>query len=137
MIRLQRPFVWSVTALVLSVIAVTAMVLYWFDPSGQSFYPVCHFHKMTGWLCPGCGSLRALHQLFHGHFAAAFRLNPLLILSLPALLWFGVLCLKRRAGQPQANTSIRPLWLWLALGIGLAFSIWRNMPGTPFALLPH
>ena len=57
-------------------------VLYFFDPATAGFYPACLFRLVTGIPCPGCGSLRAMHQLLHGHFAAAFALNPLLVLGL-------------------------------------------------------
>ena len=40
---------------------------------------------ITGLHCPGCGSLRAVRQFLHGELWAAFRLNPLMVLSLPLL----------------------------------------------------
>ncbi|MCX6913024.1 MAG: DUF2752 domain-containing protein, partial [Verrucomicrobia bacterium] len=70
--------------------AAVGLVLFCFDPRQYHFYPICFFHKATGLLCPGCGALRATHQLLHGHLAAAFRFNPMLVASLPFLLWFGV-----------------------------------------------
>src|SRR5512135_2794851 len=76
----------------LSLFAVVAMsaaaVLFCFDPAQFAFYPFCWFHRTTGLLCPGCGALRGLHQLLHGHIAAAFRLNPLLVLGLPIAALF-------------------------------------------------
>jgi hypothetical protein len=33
--------------------------------------------------CPGCGSLRAAHQLLHGHFQEAWALNPTLMIVGP------------------------------------------------------
>src|SRR5208283_1274662 len=50
--------------------AVAAAVLFVFDPATAGFYPVCALHEMTGLQCPGCGGLRAMHQVFHGHLAA-------------------------------------------------------------------
>ncbi len=70
--------------LLMALAAMAAAVLFQFDPSRSAFYPGCMFHRMTGLLCPGCGSLRACHQLLHGHWAAAFHDNPLLILTLIA-----------------------------------------------------
>src|ERR1035438_1340940 len=61
----------------------TALVLFCFDPRQYHFYPICLFHQTTGLLCPGCGALRAMHQLLHGHLAVAFQFNPMLIVSLP------------------------------------------------------
>src|SRR5207245_10112823 len=57
-------------------------LLYLFDPSQHAFYPRCQFHALTGLYCPGCGSLRAMHQLLLGHIPTAFHLNALFLLAL-------------------------------------------------------
>ncbi len=115
--------------------AAAGLVLFWFDPRQYHFYPVCLFHRATGLLCPGCGALRALHQLLHGHLAAAFRFNPMLVLSLPLLLWFAAKWGLRQARNEPIALSVRPTWLWLALGAVLVVSVVRNLPGAPFAFL--
>src|SRR5690348_15182815 len=66
-----------------------AIFLFWFDPSQSALYPLCYFHRLTGLWCPGCGSLRALHQLLHGNLSAALHYNALLVLSLPLIAWLG------------------------------------------------
>jgi hypothetical protein len=63
------------------------LLFYLFDPSQHSFFLPCPFNYMTGYQCPGCGSQRAIHQLLHGNVGAAFNLNPLLIVSLPLILY--------------------------------------------------
>jgi len=78
----------SVRVFVATLAVFGAAILFCFDPSGYSFFPICVFHQTTGLLCPGCGSLRALHQLLHGHLLIAFRFNPLLLLSLPVAGWY-------------------------------------------------
>ena len=105
-----------------------AAVLYGMDPATTVFYPPCPFHWLTGYYCPGCGSLRAAQQLLHGHGAAALALNPLMVLSLP---FVGLLFLKPR--------WIYQRWLpWVALGILVAYGIARNIPIWPFVwLAPH
>ena len=120
-----------------SLVALGAAVLFWFDPVQYAFYPACQLHKVTGWLCPGCGSLRALHQLLHGHFVTAFRYNPMLITLLPILGWYGARFLRQISrGKPAAPIAVRPRWLWVLLGLGLMFAILRNVPGIPFLALP-
>lgn len=104
-------------------------VLYGFEPGRYGIYPVCLFHQTTGLLCPGCGSLRALHQLLHGHLAAAFHLNPLLVVSLPPGLWFGAAVVRRKARGQPVSFAVRPLWVWLFLAVTLVFSVCRNLPG--------
>jgi hypothetical protein len=129
---LGYPAVLTVCALLA---AVAGMVLFCFDPRQYHFYPVCFFHKMTGLLCPGCGALRATHHLLHGHFAAAFRFNPVLAVSLPLLLWFGAKYALQYARNQPVTIGVRPLWLWLALGVVLIVSVLRNLPGSPFDIL--
>ena len=116
--------------------AVAGLVLFCFDPRQYHFYPVCFFHKTTGLLCPGCGALRALHQLLHGHLVAAFRFNPMLLASLPFLLWFGARYGLQKATNRPATIGVRPVWLWLILWAVVVVSALRNLPGAPFAILP-
>ena len=89
---LQSQSPWRIRVVLAAALAmiVAAVVLYVFDPATAGFYPVCALHEMTGLQCPGCGGLRAMHQLSHGHVAAAWRLNPFVVALLPAALWLGV-----------------------------------------------
>jgi hypothetical protein len=57
-----------------------------FDPGTTWWFPSCPFHTLTGWLCPLCGSLRALHALALGAPVAALAFNPLTIIGLVAWL---------------------------------------------------
>ncbi|MCX6927416.1 MAG: DUF2752 domain-containing protein [Verrucomicrobia bacterium] len=127
--------VWTVLTVGALVAAVAGIVLFCFDPRQYHFYPVCFFHQTTGLLCPGCGALRASHQLLHGHLAAAFRFNPVLVVSLPLLLWFGARFALQKAKQHPFSLGLRPVWLWLFLTAVLVVSVLRNLPGTPFAML--
>jgi hypothetical protein len=123
-------------AAVLLPVALACLVLYCFDPRRYHFYPICFLHKTTGLLCAGCGCLRSMHQLLHGHLVTAFRFNPLLIVSLPFLAWFGVRQMVRKAmNQPAA--AIRPAWLWVLLFVLVGFTVMRNVPGMPFTTLPQ
>jgi hypothetical protein len=103
------------------------VLLYFFAPAEHPFYPRCVFHSITGLACPGCGSLRAVHNLLHGEFAAAFRLNPLMMVLLPAVagMWL--------ARREAAFTALRPVWIWVVLSVILLFSVLRNLPMAPFS----
>ncbi len=59
------------------------VVLFFFDPATTGFYPPCLFTTVFGRACPGCGSLRAVHQLLHGNLRAAWALNPMLTIVGP------------------------------------------------------
>ncbi|HVV70051.1 MAG TPA: DUF2752 domain-containing protein, partial [Verrucomicrobiae bacterium] len=98
---------------------------------------LCIFHQTTGLLCPGCGSLRALHQLLHGNWVAAFHYNALLVGCLPLALLLTAACAVRRfRGRPVLN-SPHSLWPWVLafLIVGLAFGVWRNIPGSALAMV--
>jgi uncharacterized protein DUF2752 len=115
------------------VLALGATYLYLFNPASGAGYPACPFRMMTGLQCPGCGSLRGLHQLLHGHPLATFKLNPLMILTLPFLLF--VLFLSTRAaitGRPAAKFFIPAKYIWMFLGVVVFFWIFRNTSLYPF-----
>src|SRR5262245_32004982 len=116
---------WSLllSSLVMLALVIGVAVLYWFNPAHYGFYPRCALHETTGLLCPGCGSLRALHQLLHGNVAEAFRLNALLVLSLPLCAWLGGLVAIRKFQQRQLDLAIRPFWMWTGFAILLVFGI--------------
>jgi hypothetical protein len=107
-------------------------VLFFFDPSTAGFFPVCALHEMTGWQCPGCGGLRAVHQLSHGHIAAAWRLNPFVVGLLPLALWLGLREAARDfTGRQWPGLVTRPVFGWLLTGALVLFGVLRNVPFHP------
>lgn len=107
-----------------------------FDPASSGIFPPCPLHYLTGWYCPGCGSLRALHQLLHGNVRAAWALNPMTMVLLP-FIGYGMtsqaLIALRGRGLPGIFLSanmIRALCSVIVL-----FGILRNLPVHPFNLL--
>ena len=112
-----------------------AVTLRLLDPSKPgSGLPPCPFYALTGLYCPGCGSTRCLHALVHFDLATAWAMNPLLLLSLPAiavLTAYGAGVLPARL-LPLARQLCRPVaWGVLLVGYGIA----RNLPWAPFAAL--
>ncbi len=113
-----------------------AAVLFLFDPSHYPFYPQCLFHRWTGWNCPGCGSLRAMHQLLRGHVVTALRCNALLILSLPVVAYYGARqFLRWRKGLPMSFPVVSPRGIFIVLGVLVVFTIVRNISVAPFIYL--
>lgn len=108
---------------------VALLVLFVFNPADHRFYPQCWFSKVTGVLCPGCGGLRATHQLLHGQVTEAFRLNALFVVSMPVLaVYFGLRCRQRPArGTTGSHRSRR--WWWALLAALVLFGMLRNLPG--------
>lgn len=110
--------------------------LYLYNPSASALYPTCPFLAFTGCYCPGCGSLRALHQLMRGHLAAAFGLNTLMVFSVPFIGYFFLSLAKFAVvGRPLRAFFIRPVLIWSLLVVILAYWILRNIPVYPFSLL--
>jgi len=109
--------------------------LYAWNPAGSSMYPPCPFHALTGLHCPGCGTLRALHQLMHGNLKAALFLNPLAVLLLPAIAYTLLSgAWKTVGGKPFPTVFIPAFWIWLLLAMILAYWVLRNIPLYPFSL---
>lgn len=103
-------------------------MLYLFNPSQHGFYPFCLLHKLTGWLCPGCGSLRAFHELLHGHFLDAFRLNPLVVTLIPLAGFHLLRCWRRRARDAEASWAVSERWIWIGIVVLIVFGVLRNLP---------
>ena len=113
----------------------------WFVLVGSrppTWLPRCPFHVVTGLYCPGCGSTRALHALAYGELAAAFRFNPLVVVTVPLLAaWALARVTKTFRGdttpvrQPRHAATV-------ALAVLVLFFVLRNLPWWPFVLLaPH
>jgi hypothetical protein len=112
-----------------------AAFLFFFNPASPAnqWFPKCPFRLVTGLQCPGCGSTRAFYQLLHLHPIAAFKLNPLFILTLPFIV-YGFLGFTRSAlmGRPQRRVFIPAIYLWAWLVLMIFFWVFRNTPWYPF-----
>lgn len=62
-------------------ILVGLIVLYFYNPMTAGFYPRCPSKMLTGYDCPGCGTLRSTHALMHGRFVEAWHFNPATIIA--------------------------------------------------------
>jgi hypothetical protein len=107
---------------------VAATLLAAVDPYQPGHYPACPFYTLTGYYCPGCGGLRAVHDLTHGEVARAFSSNPLITLLIPVavLVWFWWLQVTRGAIRRRAVPYL-PI-LAVLLIVTVAFGVLRNMP---------
>jgi hypothetical protein len=117
-------------------VAGASCILFLYDPAHWNFYPPCPFHFLTNYYCPGCGSLRALHQLFHGNIMGALDLNPLMVLSLPFLGYsFLSDTIRMLRKDPGPKRYIPAFWIYLFLATVILFWILRNIPYYPFLWL--
>jgi Protein of unknown function (DUF2752) len=110
-----------------------AVYVFAFEPGKTGFFPPCLFRQLTGLQCPGCGSTRALHQLLHGHFTAAFALNPLFVVAIPLLLYALLrhTTLSFRGITPKPN-ALPARYIYLIFVVIVSFWILRNTPLYPF-----
>jgi hypothetical protein len=121
----QRWFAWILAG---AGCAAIATVLYVFPPEQVRFFPRCVFHALTGLQCPGCGGLRAAHQLLHGNLAAAWHLNPLVVLGAAGgLAWLAARLVGKWSGRDILH-PLRRTWLFWAGVTGVAlFAVARNL----------
>ena len=120
-----------------SLLGITGLViLRAFDPSTSGIFPPCPVRYLTGFYCPGCGTLRALHALLQGDLYRAWAMNPFAVTALP-FVCYGLasetLSVLRGKGLPQVIVPAN--WLRaLAVAIVL-YGVARNLPIHPFNLL--
>ena len=103
------------------------------SPHEAGHYPACAFLGLTGLYCPGCGTLRAVHELGHGDLLAALDLNALttLLLLLTVVAW--VTWVRTRLGL-RAGPSPWLMNAFATTALALpVFGILRNLEA--FALL--
>lgn len=116
------------TLIMWTIVGVVAMVVYFFfDPATENFFPGCVFLKLTGLKCPGCGSQRAVHSLLHLDFAAAFRYNALLVVSLP-VVFFLLVVEMLRTRRPRLYRRVHSqMVIWTIVAIVLVWWVLRNL----------
>ncbi|MFC0041996.1 DUF2752 domain-containing protein [Actinomadura rayongensis] len=99
------------------------------DPHEHGHYPSCPFLAISGYYCPGCGGLRMVNSLVHGHVGAAFGSNPLAFLLLPVALYlWGRWTWLAAHGERMRSALFTPAAGWTAFGIALVYWIVRNLP---------
>ncbi|WP_352301936.1 DUF2752 domain-containing protein [Kineosporia sp. NBRC 101731] len=78
------------------------------DPNRPGHYPGCPFRALLGVYCPGCGGLRAVHDLAHGDVPAALSSNLLVTLVAPVAVVLWVRWFRRLADPGALPTGPLP-----------------------------
>ncbi|GIG54471.1 DUF2752 domain-containing protein [Demequina activiva] len=122
-------------AVAVATVAATAYVAQ-VDPHEGGHYPTCPSLWLTGWYCPGCGSLRAIHDMAHLDLAGAWGMNPLAVLVVPWLLWRWAAWTAAALGRPVRRRPA-PAWSLYALaGAVVLYAVLRNIPALEPYLAP-
>lgn len=108
------------TPVLLAGAVVTAAVVV--DPN-TTHVPLCPFHAITGWYCPLCGGLRAIHALSRGQWTAAWHANMLLVVAL-ALLPVALLVTRSAHLTERRRTAV----IVTLVVVAFAFTVLRNLP---------
>ncbi|WP_254552294.1 DUF2752 domain-containing protein [Kitasatospora sp. MMS16-BH015] len=105
------------------------------DPNQPGHYPTCPFLQATGWWCPGCGGLRAVHALAHGRITEAAHDNVLVLgLAVFAVLGWLLWCWAALTGTAGPRPRLSGRQAAMAVLVLLAFTVFRNLPaGHGFA----
>lgn len=100
------------------------------DPHLEGRWGTCTILGLTGWYCPGCGGLRAVHDLANGRVVDALSANALVVIvvGLLAFGWFRWVR-ARLAGRPLVISGVKDSWVLLIVFGGLiVFTVGRNTP---------
>lgn len=103
------------------------------DPHGAGSWGTCPSLLLFGVYCPGCGSLRGLHDLATGQLLESVSHNLLLLPALAWLTWWWasqVTAGTRRAVSPPWDSARFSYILLAVLGV---FTVARNLPGSVLA----
>jgi hypothetical protein len=130
----------SINYIVLLSLILGSLVLFYYLPQvDRIVHFQCPFHLITGFYCPGCGSLRGLHALLHGNITSAVNYNMLMVVLIPYLIYsFILFSYEEISGKKLKRFFIKPVYIWLLLIFILIFWVLRNITSYPFSLLaPH
>ncbi|GGF51065.1 membrane protein [Marmoricola endophyticus] len=123
--RRWLPFVGTTLAAAAAVGTVATL-----DPNRPGHYPTCPFLFVTGLWCPGCGTMRAVHDLAHLDLAGALARNPLTVVLVPVLVYAWVAWGARLAGRDLPRVSRVPAAvIWGFLVVVVTYAVLRNVPG--------
>lgn len=105
------------------------------DPNVDGSFGRCPFLAVTGYQCPGCGTLRAVRALTRGQVGTAFGLNVLTVAVLPLLLWGWFGWFQHRRGRREAPPEVPTVGAVALAVVVPLFWLLRNVPVEPFSWL--
>ncbi|MEM8673541.1 MAG: DUF2752 domain-containing protein [Cyanobacteria bacterium P01_G01_bin.67] len=118
--------------------SLSILILYYFNPADyNNIYPPSLSREWGEYYCPGCGMMRALHQLLHGNWQLALRLNPLLIICLPYFFYWIVPYFLRYFYQINLYTiKFKNQQIFIIAMIFTIYGFLRNVPSLWWLVPP-
>lgn len=128
-LRPRTTWAWPFLAIAIAAAALGLSLLFAHRPEGQFFFPRCTFYQWSGLHCPGCGGLRATHELLHGRLLDAARSNLIVVLIPPTLIlaW----CFRKHLSA----APLAPRTVLILFGVLVLYTFLRNLPWPPFSWL--
>lgn len=122
----QRKFKLSKNQFIIALVAFAIAYGVFLKYVPMKFWPKCPIHAVTGLWCPGCGSQRAAFALLNGDPVTAIKTNLMIAVGpvLVASAWWA---------QKTNRTKLQYVIAAVAAVIAIAFTIARNIPGSPLA----
>ncbi|TQC47979.1 DUF2752 domain-containing protein [Rhodococcus sp. WS4] len=104
-----------------------AAILHFRDPHQPGSYGFCPLYAVTGWWCPACGGLRAVHDLTNLDLGAAVAGNVLIVpfIAVMVFAWIGW-ARRRWSGRRDRMIVWDPRVMVGVLILLAAFTVTRN-----------
>ena len=98
------------------------------DPAqSETVFILCVTKNISGIDCPGCGSQRAFHELLHGNFIKAAKLNLTIYFFTPLMLFLFLKTVLKPFRIDLPDLLITTKRLMLILFFLLLFTVLRNL----------
>ncbi|WP_410874472.1 DUF2752 domain-containing protein [Nocardia sp. A7] len=128
----QQPATWQrlTPPLITAGLGIGTLALLRFrDPHVEGSYGLCPVYALFGVYCPGCGGMRAMHNLTDGNIIDSLHSN---LLAVPLTLAFAIFVIdwlrRARRGQRWRMPGISPVIVWSFFGLLAVYTVVRNTP---------
>ncbi|MBV6762805.1 DUF2752 domain-containing protein [Rhodococcus sp. USK10] len=106
---------------------VATAILHFRDPHQPGSYGFCPVYALTGWWCPACGGLRAVHDLTNLDFGAAVAGNVLIVPFIAVMIFAWIRWARQRwHGRSEPIFVVGPRVTVGVLIFLAAFTVTRN-----------
>ena len=124
---------WALPGAVTASLAAVTVYTVVRNPHQPGAFPSCIFLAGSGYYCPGCGGLRAMHDLLNGDVVGALHMNALVVLGIVPALFAGLAWWITALANDKVPRVRIPTWLAVSIPVLLGvFWVVRNVPGMEF-----